>query len=94
LHLKFEELYTDLQLKVDKVTERVLTLGDPSLHAYNDYLLTSSIKEQRNIANGKKATSSVIDSFGILLKLERELRNLSTDARDEKVIGITVAALI
>jgi starvation-inducible DNA-binding protein len=27
LHLKFEELYTDLQLKIDEVAELILTLG-------------------------------------------------------------------
>lgn len=27
LHLKFEELYTDLQIKIDEVAERILTLG-------------------------------------------------------------------
>lgn len=27
LHLKFEELYNDLLLKIDEVAERILTLG-------------------------------------------------------------------
>ena len=27
LHVKFEELYTDVQLKVDEIAERILTLG-------------------------------------------------------------------
>ncbi|GAB1403191.1 hypothetical protein MASR1M74_03690 [Lentimicrobium sp.] len=27
LHAKFEELYTDLQVKIDEIAERVLTLG-------------------------------------------------------------------
>ena len=32
LHLKFEELYTDLLVKVDEVAERILTLGAVPLH--------------------------------------------------------------
>ncbi len=27
LHVKFEEIYTDLQLKIDELAERILTLG-------------------------------------------------------------------
>lgn len=27
LHLKFEEIYTDLQTKIDELAERILTLG-------------------------------------------------------------------
>jgi starvation-inducible DNA-binding protein len=83
LHLKFEELYTDLQVKIDEVAERVLTLGQTPLHSYSNYLQQSAIKEQQNITDGKKTISSVIDSFSILLKLERELLNLSANAGDE-----------
>lgn len=83
LHLKFEELYTDIQVKIDEVAERILTLGYIPGHTYTDYLKSALIKEKRNITNGKAAVSSVIDSFSELLKLERELLNLSADAGDE-----------
>jgi starvation-inducible DNA-binding protein len=83
LHLKFEELYTDTQVKIDEVAERVLTLGQTPLHSYTDYLRLSAIREQKNISDGRKAIRSVIDSFGILLKQERELLSLSSDAGDE-----------
>ena len=32
LHLKFEELYTNAQLKIDEIAERILTLGHIPLH--------------------------------------------------------------
>lgn len=83
LHLKFEELYTDTQLKIDEVAERILTLGYTPSHSYSEYLDISAIKEQRNITDGRKAISSVIDSFSVLLQLERELLDLSDDAGDE-----------
>lgn len=83
LHLKFEELYTDTQLKIDEVAERILTLGYTPNHSFTDYLKLSAIKEQQNVTDGKKAITSVINSFTILLKLERELLNLSADAGDE-----------
>ena len=37
LHAKFEELYTDLQLKIDEVAERVLTLGSHPTHTHEEY---------------------------------------------------------
>jgi starvation-inducible DNA-binding protein len=36
LHLKFEEIYTDLQEKIDEIAERILTLGQTPMHAYSD----------------------------------------------------------
>jgi starvation-inducible DNA-binding protein len=83
LHLKFEELYTDLQLKIDEVAERILTLGHTPSHSFTDYLKTSAIKEQRNISDGNRAVASIISSFSILLELERKLLQLSEDAGDE-----------
>ncbi len=83
LHLKFEELYTDLQLKIDEVAERILTLGLTPHHSFSDYLEKASIKETKNVANGDEAVAFVIDSFGQLLEIERELLTLSADADDE-----------
>jgi starvation-inducible DNA-binding protein len=83
LHLKFEELYTDIQLKIDEVAERILTLGNTPPHTYSDYLKQSVIKELRNVTNGKQAVKSIIDSFSILLGLERQLLTLSAEAGDE-----------
>lgn len=83
LHLKFEELYTDAQLKVDEIAERILTLGHTPIHSFTDYLKQSSIKEQKNITDGKKAVAGILESFSILLRLEREILSLSADVNDE-----------
>jgi starvation-inducible DNA-binding protein len=39
LHVKFEELYNDSQLKIDLIAERVLTLGSTPLHTFEDYMM-------------------------------------------------------
>ena len=83
LHLKFEEVYNNLLLKVDEVAERVLTLDHTPMHAYSDYVKTSSIKEAKDVSDGKKAVQLVVDGFQQLLILERELLELSGDANDE-----------
>lgn len=83
LHLKFEEVYTDLQLKIDEVAERILTLGHIPDHSYTAYLKNARIEEVKNLSNGKEALKSVMDGLGILIELEREILQLSAEANDE-----------
>lgn len=83
LHLKFEELYNDLLIKVDEIAERVLTLGGTPTHAYSDYLAQSSIKELKNATDASSTISSLLDSFEKLLVLQRDILNLSDEADDE-----------
>ena len=83
LHLKFEELYTNLLLKVDEVAERILTLGATPLHTFEDYTKTAKIKIVKDVSDGKKGVQSILDAFEILIVSQRELLNLSADAIDE-----------
>ena len=83
LHVKFEELYNDLIVKIDEIAERILTLGERPVHAYSDYLSTSSIKEVKNVSDPKGTVQSILDSFKALLLLEREILDLSDELDDE-----------
>jgi starvation-inducible DNA-binding protein len=83
LHTKFEELYTNLQVKNDEIAERVLTLGHTPLHSYSDYLAQSKIKEKTGVSNGKEAIQSILESFEAIITLQRALLTLSADADDE-----------
>jgi len=83
LHVKFEELYNDLFLKIDEVAERILTLGHTPYHNYSDYRKTSKIGESEQISDGLKAVEGILNSFQIIIILQRELLELSADALDE-----------
>jgi starvation-inducible DNA-binding protein len=83
LHVKFEELYNDLQIKIDEIAERVLTLGATPLHAYSDYLSLSAIKPVKDETNGVGCVKSILDSFAILLQKERVILSLSAEVEDE-----------
>jgi len=83
LHLKFEELYDDLLLKVDEIAERILTLEETPIHTFSEYLKISKIKEQSNITNGEKAVKSILDAFEILLSKQREILELASEINDE-----------
>lgn len=83
LHLKFEELYTDLQVKIDEVAERILTLGYTPLHSFTDFLKTADVKEMKDLSDGKDCIRSILEAFRIILIKERELLDLSAQAGDE-----------
>ncbi len=82
LHLKFEELYNNLLLKVDEVAERVLTLGVVPLHTFDDYTKVAKIKEIKNISDGKQGVQIILEAFETLIIKQRELLILSADAGD------------
>ena len=83
LHLKFEEIYNDLLLKVDEIAERILTLGGEPLHGFSDYLANSKITEAKNISAGREAISNLLTGFSELIATQRSLLILAGDAEDE-----------
>ncbi|MBX3103098.1 MAG: DNA starvation/stationary phase protection protein [Bacteroidetes bacterium] len=83
LHVKFEELYEDLKLKIDEIAERIATLGHTPLHSYSDYVKTSQVKETRDVSDGKTAVKHILDSFQKLLVQQRDLLDISAQTGDE-----------
>lgn len=83
LHTKFEEYYTDLLTKVDEVAERILTLGYQPVHAYSDYVELSSIREAKNVQDGKECVRGIVKGYQTLIELQRELLSVASDADDE-----------
>lgn len=83
LHLKFEELYNDLVIKVDEIAERVLTLEATPMHTFTEYLKISDIKETNHISEGDAAIKNILETFKTLLIKQREILALAGDAEDE-----------
>lgn len=83
LHVKFEELYNDANIKVDEIAERILTLGETPLHTFEDYINSTKIPVGKNISNDEKAVRLIVESLTALIKIERSLLVKSGDANDE-----------
>jgi len=83
LHLKFEEYYNDAILKVDEIAERILTLEGRPLHDFQNYLAITSIKPSKNVIDGNEAVTIILNNFKTLIQKERNILNLSDDAKDE-----------
>lgn len=83
LHVKFEELYTDLIVKIDEIAERILTLGFEPEYKYSSYLDISDIRESQETSNAKNDVQEIIDAMSILIKKQRNILDVSGDANDE-----------
>lgn len=83
LHVKFEELYNDAQLKIDLIAERVLTIGGTPLHTFEDYMLRNELTVGKDISNDEKAVHLIVGSLSKLLRLEREILTKTDEIQDE-----------
>jgi starvation-inducible DNA-binding protein len=83
LHVKFEELYTDANLKVDEIAERILTLGATPLHTFEDYTKAAKVPVGKNISKDEKAVALIVESISELLKIERGILEAAGEANDE-----------
>lgn len=83
LHVKFEEIYTDLQTKIDELAERILTLGETPNHSFTRYLELSELKEHVNASNGQECIQGLVNGFSLLLLKQREILTFAGEAQDE-----------
>ena len=83
LHVKFEEIYNDLLLKVDELAERILTLGSQPAHAFSQYIATAQIKEHINATRADECLGGVLAGFQVLLPKQRALLAMAAEADDE-----------
>lgn len=83
LHLKFEELYTNLLVKIDEIAERILTLGETPLHTFEDFKSNATITSVKNVSDSQQGIHALLIAFKIILIQQRELLQLSGDAGDE-----------
>ncbi len=83
LHVKFEELYNNLQVKIDEVAERILTLGKSPVHAYSDFIEMSEIEEKKNVSSGDECVTAILDSLKTILVMQREVAVIAQEAGDE-----------
>ena len=83
LHLKFEELYDGLVLKIDEIAERILTLGYHLHHNFSDYQKLSTIQESKEVTDGNKCILNILESFKTIIDIQRDLLEITDKAKDE-----------
>lgn len=83
LHPQFEELYTSLQVEIDEIAERILTLGGTPLHAYSDFATQTSIKEDKEVTDGTTCVKGVVNGLQALIEEQRAVSSLAEQADDQ-----------
>jgi starvation-inducible DNA-binding protein len=83
LHVKFEEFYTDSQVKIDEIAERILTLQGKPLHTFEDYINLATVPVGKDISNDVESVKLVVSSLSELLKIERVILEISDETNDE-----------
>lgn len=83
LHVKFEELYTDAQLKIDMIAERILTLGETPFHTFEIYLSKNTLPVGENVFEDEDAVKLILQCLQGLLILERQTIKLASEIDDE-----------
>lgn len=88
LHSKFEEMYDDVAEKVDEIAERILMLGGSPENRYSEYLKVASVQEISGVSCGHEAVKNVLDTFGTLIKKQRDILSLASGANDEGTVSL------
>lgn len=88
LHLKFEELYNDINLKVDEIAERILALDGVPLHSFTDYQAISRVKEVKGITEGTEMVSLILSDFKLLISAQRAILQKSGKNEDEGTVTL------
>lgn len=88
LHVKFEELYTELQTQIDEIAERILTLGGTPLHAYSDFAKFASVAEHKNVFDGRDCVSGVVQGLTSLIAEQQALIATAEEAGDQNTADL------
>ncbi|KFD38925.1 Dps family protein [Schleiferia thermophila] len=83
LHLKFEELYNDLLVKIDEIAERILTLGHTPYHSYPTIIKNATVKIDENVTDGHQCVEGILGALKVIISQQRELLELSDEVNDE-----------
>lgn len=82
LHVKFEELYNDVTLKMDEVAERLLTIKGSPAGTMKEYLELATIQEAQGKEDGRKMVQTIIEDFATVAEELHEGITLAEDAKD------------
>ena len=88
LHAKYEQLYNDAAEKVDEIAERLLQLGATPESRFSEYLKVSEVKESQIVHCGCGGLTQVLDTLKVLIRKERKLVSLASEAGDEVTVAL------
>jgi len=88
LHLMFEEQYNELALAVDKIAERIRTLGFHAPGTYQSFASLSAIDEVEGVPEAKQMISILNRSHETIVNTCRQTLIVAQQAHDESSIAL------
>ncbi|MEC0368859.1 DNA starvation/stationary phase protection protein [Paenibacillus chibensis] len=82
LHVKFEELYNDITLKMDEVAERLLTIKGSPAATMKEYLELATVQEASGKEDARKMVQTLIEDFATVSEEMHEGIHLAEEAGD------------
>ncbi|MGL4624950.1 MAG: Dps family protein [Culicoidibacterales bacterium] len=83
IHVKLEELYTDITLDLDEVAERILTVGQKPLASLAEYLHAATIVEITSAdIKTPAAVAIAFEDYKILVQQAQKILALAEAAND------------
>lgn len=83
LHDKFEELYREASETIDKIAERIRSLGATPLHAFDDYFQKAQLNAAKNISDGEQAVQIAVKNNQVLLFHLKDILAIASQQKDE-----------
>lgn len=93
LHKKFEELYNDAKVKIDEISERILTLRHRPTSRLSEYLDMTSIKEGHGEYTEHQMVEKLLTDHEVLIDNMRKLIKEADKANDEGTIDMVAGFL-
>lgn len=83
LHVKFEELYNDITLKMDEVAERLLTIKGSPAATMKEYLELATIQEATGKEDARGMVQSLIEDYATVSEELTEGIELAEEVSDQ-----------
>lgn len=90
LHVKFEELYDDVTLKMDEVAERLLSIKGSPAATLKEYLELASIQEATGKEDARGMVQSLIEDFATIVEELTEGIELAEQASDHPTADLFI----
>lgn len=88
LRSKFDALHSNLLVKIDKIAERVLVLGNGQSLTFSPHLLDADINESFNVTRGDIALIEILQAFQIILTKQRLILKLASKINDQNTVSL------
>lgn len=90
LHVKFEELYDDITLKMDEVAERLLSIKGSPAATMKEYLEIATIQEATGKEDTRGMVQTLIEDFATVAEELSEGIELAEEASDQPTADLFI----